>query len=562
MYSFVSLFRSSLITLVIVALTCCAPPERASVPGPPITIPSVKQWTGGPGSYSFSSSSRIVLDPADVSKLNTTAYVFANDLSYLSCLSTPVVAGNTNAGDILLTLNSTDTTLGTDGYSIIITDRVTISAQADAGAFYGTRTLLQLLKQNFIISGGTIRDWPDYPQRGLMVDVGRKYFSVQWLENLIRDLSYQKLGYLHLHFSDNLGFRIESSSHPELTSNTSPYYTKAQMSSLIALAQQYHVTIVPEIDFPAHVGAILAVHPELKLVSSRGIALPDKIDLSLPGTYTLISDLLHEYLTFFPGPYWHAGADEYLHPGDYADYPQLQAYAQAHWGPGATGVDTYLNYVNWVDSIVKSYGKTTRTWGDPYESLASTGTAVGLNKDVVLELWNGDINPWQPINSGFYVSNASFQPLYYVLGSYLSDPQNLYEDWAPNLEFGAGNNWSVAPRDPRLLGAKLHIWCDNPDAETEDQVAAGIMNALRGVAQNSWQAPKLVPTYSQFTSLISVIGRAPGWGIAGGPVTSGPSPNGGPSAPSGLVARPASSNLTVIPFEGGRPVKVLDIPGD
>ncbi|HEX3641696.1 MAG TPA: beta-N-acetylhexosaminidase, partial [Ktedonobacteraceae bacterium] len=182
----------------------------------PITIPSLKQWNAGAGagSYTFSRSSHIVLDPTFVKQLTTTAAVFSKDLHALTGLSIPAVTGSSKSGDIYLSLNAHDKSLGSEGYLLTIADRVTISAQEDAGVFYGTRTILQLLKQSHTIPEGIARDRPDYPERGLMVDVGRKYYSVPWLENHIRDLAYLKMNYLHLHFSDNLGFRLQSSSHP------------------------------------------------------------------------------------------------------------------------------------------------------------------------------------------------------------------------------------------------------------------------------------------------------------------------------------------------------------
>jgi N-acetyl-beta-hexosaminidase len=107
---------------------------------------------------------------------------------------------------------------------------VTVDARADAGAFYGTRSLLQLIKQAPTIPAGVGRDWPSKPERGLMVDNGRKYFSVGWLRNHVKDLAYLKLNYFHLHVSDNLGFRLESTTHPEVVS--AQRYTKQEIDSI------------------------------------------------------------------------------------------------------------------------------------------------------------------------------------------------------------------------------------------------------------------------------------------------------------------------------------------
>src|SRR5258708_2111996 len=144
-------------------------------------------------------------------------------------------------------------------HPVLAFSSVTLSASTEDGVFYGTWTLLQLLKQGLTLKGGVARDWPDYPQRGLMIDVGRQYFSVPWLESHIRDLAYLKYNFFHLHFSDNFGFRLESERHPEIVSTQ--YYTKAEIHALHTLANKYHVTIVPEIDVPGHLDAALLTHP-------------------------------------------------------------------------------------------------------------------------------------------------------------------------------------------------------------------------------------------------------------------------------------------------------------
>ncbi len=488
--------------------------------GRPVTLPALKEWSDNPGAYTFSASSRVVLASAYASQLSTAGAVFADDLRFLTGWTIPVVTANrANLGDIFLTLNSTDPTLGAEGYQLTITDRVILSARNDAGAFYGTRTMLQLLRQNYTLSAGTARDWPDYPERGLMIDVGRKYYSVPWLQNQIKDLAYQKLNYLHLHLSDDQGFRLESASHPEIVS--AQHYSKADITALIQLGQKYHVTIIPEIDLPGHATTILANHPELQLVSKTHQTDPSKLDLSKDAAYTLVNDLLQEYLPLFPAPYWHIGADEYIPAVDFAKYPQLETYAKAHYGPTATGYDTYLGFVNWVNTLVKAQDKRLRAWADPYEYLAFTGTAVGLDPDITLDVWNAYQNPQQITDAGYFIQNSSFHPTYYVLGSYRGDPVTLYENWAPHDHFGGWEptypNWSIAPLHPKLLGAKIAVWSENPTTELEDQVADGIKTNLRGLAHNSWGAAKLVSTYGDFvTYVVNPIRRAPGyWGMTG-----------------------------------------------
>ncbi|TDU88982.1 hexosaminidase [Kribbella voronezhensis] len=491
----------------------------------PQTIPALQEWTGGTGSFSYSSATRIVRSTAQATTLATTSQVFADDLRALTGRAPAETTGtpaDLRAGDIYLALGSTDTALGTEGYALSVTDRISITARDDKGAFYGTRTVLQLLKQSNSIPQGTARDWPLKPERGLMIDAGRKYFTAQWLKDHVKELAYLKLNYLHLHLNDHQGFRIESTSHPEVVS--ADHLTKAEVRDLIALAAKYKIIVVPEIDAPGHLTQVLNAHPELRLVSKTGAVQNGNIDLSKPGTYTLLRDLYQEYLALFPGPYFHIGADEYQ-IGNYSDFPQLETYAKATYGANAIGKDAYLGFINWANDIVRAAGKTTRAWNDGIGG----GSAVTVNPNVILEFWyNYGQSPQALIDGGHLISNESWDPTYYVL--YQGGPggpgsQWGYDTWTPDL-FQGSQTISEASK-AKNLGTKLHVWCDNPDAATQDRIASDIRDGLRMVAQQTWGSPKLTTPWSNFISVIATIGRNPAWPstvqegnlAAGNPVT-------------------------------------------
>jgi hexosaminidase len=339
-----------------------------------------------------------------------------------------------------------------------------------------------------------------------MVDMGRKYFSLTWLQNHIRDLAYLKYNFFHFHLSDNDGFRLESERHPEIVSPQ--HYTKEQMRSLIELARRYQITIVPEIDMPGHMEAILAAHPDLQLVSATGRRRPGDIDLSKDASYQLLQDLLEEYIPLFPGPYWHLGADEYILWEVYENYPQLLAYARRRYGPGAKAKDSYLGFVNWAHEIVKSYGKVTRVWNDGLHN----GAAVTVASDIIFEHWyHAGPSPQEIVARGQSIMNCNADYLYYVLHRHehwRASPGALYESFAPHLFHGLG---TIDPLHAHLLGAKLHVWCDKPGRETEEQVAEGIRCPLRSLAQKNWGSPPLTTAYDAFVPIIERIGRAPGY---------------------------------------------------
>ncbi len=342
------------------ALVICAPAAAR-----PATIPALREWHPAQGAFVLRDSARIVV-PAGGPLAE--ARLLAADLGRRH----PVLAGAVaQPGDIELALGAPDRKLGREGYRLEVGSVLRIEARTAAGAFYGTRSVVQLLRRKRSIPAGTARDWPRYPERGLMLDNGRRYFSPRWLRARIRELADLKLNQLHLHFSDDQGFRIESRSHPEIVSDR--HLTKRQVRSLLAYAGARHIRVIPEIDMPGHMGAALAAHPGLQLANPGKRELT-RLDVTKPAARRFARDLILEYLDLFPGRYWHGGADEYLLPKDYALYPQLERYARARHGAGANGADAYLDFVNWMDRLVRSRGRTLRVWNDGL----SDGRAVRL----------------------------------------------------------------------------------------------------------------------------------------------------------------------------------------
>jgi hexosaminidase len=435
--------RFALVSTVAAALVLATMPALA--PGPaPVTIPALQQWTAHTGTYTFSAQTRVVTPDA---ALALTARVLATDLHALTGSTVSVVSGPARAGDI--TLRRGPAFGGAEGYVLTAASTLSVMATSDSGVFNGTRTILQLLHASRTVPAGTASDWPAYPERGLMLDAGRKYFSLSFLRDHIRDMSYLKLNYLHLHLSDNFGFRLESQTHPEIVS--ADHYSKQDIRSLIAFAAEYHVQIVPELDFPGHMDTILAAHPSLKLKSSSGAVSDGFIELSKPASYELIRDLVNEYLPLFPSRFWHIGGDEYV--SNYAEYPQLEQYARTQYGSSATGKDAYYGFINWADGLVRAAGKTTRMWND---GLKPGGATLTVNPDIVVEHWSAGGLPWlgpayspqQLVDAGHQVMNNAYTPLYYTLGiggTLLTAPVSaMYDLWEPNT-FVDGSHL----RDPR-----------------------------------------------------------------------------------------------------------------
>lgn len=483
-----------------------APFVAAAASGTPTTLPALRSWTSGSTNFTFTSATRVV---AAEQALKATADTLAADLTSLTGVAVPAVVGAAGNGDIELRKGAVSG--GVEAYKMTVGAKLSVLGNTDNGVFLGTRTILQLVKQNRTVPGGSATDWPLWPERALMLDVGRQYMSISFLKARIRELSYLKLNQLHLHLSERTGFRLESTKHPEITSPQ--HYTKAQMKDLISYAAKYHVQVVPEIDMPGHMDTILAQHPELKLVSSSGAVQHGSIDLSKPAAYTLMQDLITEFIGLFPGKYWSIGGDEYV--TNYADFPQLEAYAKAKYGPNATAKDAMYGYLNWANGIVRSKGKTARMFNDEYKPGGSTLT---VDPNIQVQHWSADGPggvPWfgdaytapQLVAKGHKVMNLAHRPLTYTVagpGSFdNSHPAEMYERWDPSI-FVDG----ATVNDPtKNLGAMFQLWCDESTA-TEPELAGFLRERLRVLAQHSWRT-STPPFYAWFIPVMNAVGDAP-----------------------------------------------------
>lgn len=199
--------------------------------------------------------------------------------------------------------------------------RIQLTAITDLGALHGLETLLQLMVSNDEgnhFPSITIIDEPRFPWRGLMIDVARHFQPVNVVKRNIDGLAAVKMNVLHLHLSDDQGFRIESKKFPRLTQEASDgfYFTQEQIKDIVQYADQRGIRVYPEFDLPGHASAFLKVFPELgskegtyELVRDAGIFDPT-LDPTNPETYEFLFELFSEMSALFPDEYFHIGGDE------------------------------------------------------------------------------------------------------------------------------------------------------------------------------------------------------------------------------------------------------------
>ncbi|QOV47721.1 beta-N-acetylhexosaminidase [Streptomyces chromofuscus] len=482
-------------------------PAAAAAPSPtrsyplstaPRTIPAVRDHTParGPG-WRPERGQRVVVSDAG---LADEGRLIAGELG----LTYAGEKGDDRAGDLRLELDG-DQGANQESYTLTVRDgRVGISAPGEAGVFYGTRTLKQAVHDGGTAPEGVVRDAPAKQRRGLMLDIARKHFTADWIEDRVRELGDLKFNELGLHFSDDQGFRIASDSHPEIVSRQ--HLSKAEVRRIVRLAESRHITVVPEIDSPGHLGAVIAAHPDLQLRNAQGVAATGAVDMANPAAAKIVDELLDEYAGLFPGNRWHLGGDEYraLTASDpQASYPQLAAAAREAYGSGGTVADLATGWLNDRAATVRAHDRTPRAWNDGFYA----GTSVRPDEDIEVAYWTGkEIGARQPadyLSAGREVLNYNDEFLYYVLGQpqtfVYPTGQRIYEQWTPRVLRGTQ---PVAARyDGQILGGSFAVWCDLANSQTQAQVAAGIRMPLRATVQKLWDAGEPELSWTQFRAL-------------------------------------------------------------
>lgn len=489
-------FRKRLLRLlgVAAALTLLVAPTSALAqdqPPVPITVPALSNWAAESGSYQYGKSARLVADsPAE----RRIADTLADDLRAAGHGTVPVVSGGARTGDIVIDVRPATTSLGAEGYELRAGKRLSVTGATETGAFYGTRTVLQLLAQGDRIPAGRTVDVPRYKERGVGVCACYIHISLPWLENLVREMAYHKLNQLLLEL------KVKSDAHPE--ADTWGYYTKDEIRSLVALGEKYHVEIIPEINSPGHMDPWIENRPDLQLTDSDGNKQPARLDVTQQAAFDYYTSLMDEYAQVFTGRSWHMGADEYMLGSDYSKYPQMLRYAQAKYGANATPQDAYIDFINRVQAYAASKGKQLRIWNDGLTGVNTVPVAAGTT----VEHWlNVTTKPSQLIAQGYPLMNAAYS-LYLVRGGFHSDTKALYDQsWDPRSFEGEKLTSSKG-----ITGAKISLWPDNGRGETENEVAVELWPALRHIAQVTWGAPHPDATYAEFTARGTAVGHAPG----------------------------------------------------
>ncbi|EOS15148.1 family 20 glycosylhydrolase [Phocaeicola sartorii] len=492
-----------LLTLCMLALCLCASAKETC----PKVIPALQEWKGGSGKLALPAEGSIVIASADEAALKSVADVLAQDLKDLLGWNYTVKTGKPEKNAIYLSLTKPDKQLGEEGYVLAAGRYAGITAPARQGVFWGTRSLLQILyNEKGQLPKGVARDWPQYPNRGFMLDVGRKFFTMDFLRQYVKILSFYKLNEFQIHLNDNgfvqffdndwnktyAAFRLESERFPGLTAKDGSY-TKKEFTDLQRLGMEYGVNVIPEIDIPAHSLAFTHYKPE---IGSDKYGM-DHLDLYKEETYRFVDSLLDEYLSgeepVFMGPDVHIGTDEY----NAKEAEKFRYFT-----------DRYLKYV-------EKYGKNVRMWGALRWLKGKTPVKAD---NVTINAWSYDwIDPNASLKDGYKIINTCDTYLYIVpaAGYYRDflDIRWLYETW----RVGKVNSREELPEGtPGLLGGMFAVWNDHcGNGISQQDVHFRTFPAAQVLAEKMWRGKNEAVSFEEFEALCKQMPEAPGINLLG-----------------------------------------------
>lgn len=466
----------------------------------PFVVPELKEWKGSKGDFVPSSDMRVVY--ADEA-LRAVAEAFAADYGQMFGAAPAVAQGKPSAGDIYFTLKK-DKKLGSEGYAIRVDRYVTVSAPEVVGAYWATRTLLQISEQteDHQLPKGQLRDWPDYAMRGFMMDCGRKFIPMSYMRDLVKMMAYYKMNTLQVHLNDNgfkqffghdwgrtyAAFRLECDTYPGLTARDG-YYTKREFIDFQEEAASRFVEIIPEIDAPAHTLAFSHYKPE---IGSKEYGM-DHLDLFNSETYKFMDGLFKEYLEgdkpVFRGPRVHIGTDEYSNKKKDV-------------------VEKFRAFTDRYIRLVESYGKQACVWGALTHAAGETPVK---SENVIMSAWsNGYADPKEMVRQGYKLISIPDGLVYIVpaAGYYYDylNTQYLYEKWTP-AHVGKA---VFEEKDPAILGGMFAVWNDHVgNGISVKDIHHRLFPALQTLATKTWDAQIDLP-YADFDRLRQGLSEAPG----------------------------------------------------
>jgi hexosaminidase len=387
-----------------------------------------------------------------------------------------------------------------EGYHLVIDSKgIELTAANPLGIMHGLETVLQLVEsgpQGWALPEVRIDDTPRFAWRGLMIDVSRHFMPLDTIERNIDGMAAVKLNVLHLHLSDDEGFRVESKRCPKLTKLAADglFYTQAQMRELIAYARDRGVRVVPEFDVPGHAVSWLVAYPRLAsgdaptgLVRSQRDSLRPPLDPTQAATYKVIDTVFGEMERLFPDKYFHIGGDEV--DGKYWDKDEhIQAWMHAHGIQDNHALQTY--FTKRVQVIVRKHGKEMEGWDEILSG--------DLPKDSLIQSWRGAQSLADAARMGYKTILSA--------GYYLDLQYPASQHYAVDPLAGDSASLSAGAKS-RILGGEAAQWTEYVTQEILDN---RIWPRLGAIAERLW-SPQTVTDMGSMYRRLAILSRNLEW---------------------------------------------------
>ena len=373
-----------------------------------------------------------------------------------------------------------------EAYQLYITpDSVILNSNTPEGAFRGVQTLRQLIPENSIdtvaaykvwsIPTGKIIDNPVFEYRGSMLDVARHFFSVEDVKKYIDLLAYYKYNVLHLHLTDDQGWRIEIKSWPKLTEvggstevggEAGGFYTQEEYTEIVNYAADHHITIVPEVDMPGHTNAASVSYPflngngkKVELYEGTHVGF-STFDTRKDTVYSFIDDVVREISELTPGPYFHIGGDE------------------SH----VTKKNDYIYFMDKVVDIVKKHNKIPVGW----DELATANT----DSTTVAQFWGSKENADLAVEKGMKIIMSPAKKAYLDMEYDTLSKYGLH--WAAYIPTDTAYIWKPEKYEgipmENILGVEAPLWSET--ISNIDELEYLAFPRAIGYSELSWSTPE------------------------------------------------------------------------
>ena len=500
---------------VVSSVSLAVPAHAAGSPVPLTSVvPAPVSAVASTGvSYDITTATNVYTEPGST-EAAAIGGQFAAALRRSTGFPLPVsdATSSTPTDGIALLLSGAPAAVGTEGYQLDVAgSAIAIRANQPAGLFAGVQTLRQLLPPAadagtvqpgpWPVTGGHVVDYPRFPHRGAMLDVARHFFPVATVQRYIDEIALYKVNYLHLHLSDDQGWRIVINSWPNLAlyggstavgGGPGGYYTQDDYRQIIAYAAAHYITVVPEIDMPGHTNAALASYAELncdgtapRLYTGTKVGF-SSLCVSKEITYTFIDQVIAELAALTPGPYVHIGGDE----------------------ANSTTAADYAYFINRAQQIVAAHGKTVIGWHDVVNGTPLPSTIAQY---------------WGTTTSNTAVSAAAAQGTQLIMSpanhAYLDMKYNartrLGQRWAGYIDVDTAYGWDpgaylTGVSASSVRGVEAPLWTET--IETIADIEYMAFPRLPAIAELGW-SPTSTHDFTAFTARLGAQG--PRWHVMG-----------------------------------------------